>query len=150
MAGGAGRYGCDGAGDSECVKIVAQEIRQTDRNIERDRSPRSSGERVRVRKRQHRSQSSPSTAFANQITIRQSIRFFSNQFVFHKGTKPVNIACRRRIISNNQQRFASCILRTVLRTIITGSGQRRPRASKVWSGLEKRSVIFFSVAKKRR
>ncbi len=32
--------GGDGAGDSECVKIVAQEIRQTDRNIERDRSPR--------------------------------------------------------------------------------------------------------------
>ena len=28
MAGGAGRYGCDGAGDSECVKAVAQEVKR--------------------------------------------------------------------------------------------------------------------------
>ncbi len=51
MAGGAGRYGCDGAGDSECVKIVAQEIRQTDRNIERDRSPCPSGEGLGCREK---------------------------------------------------------------------------------------------------
>ncbi len=107
MAGGAGRYGCDGAGDSECVKIVAQEIRQTDRNIERDRSPRPSGERVRVRgKGGIEANQPPSTAFTNQITIRQSIRLFRNQFVFHKGTKPGNIAGSGRIVGDNQQRFA--------------------------------------------
>ncbi len=60
MAGGAGRYRCDRAGNSECVKIVAQEIRQTDRNIERDRSPRSSGNKgYGEGKRRHRSQSFP-------------------------------------------------------------------------------------------
>jgi DeoR/GlpR family transcriptional regulator of sugar metabolism len=37
-----------------------------------------------------------------------------------------------------------CMPRTVLRTIITGSGQRRPWASRVWSGVENRSVILVS------
>ena len=28
MAGSAGRYGCDGAGDGECVTVIAQEIKR--------------------------------------------------------------------------------------------------------------------------
>lgn len=59
VAGSAGRYRCDGAGDGECVKAVAQEIRQTDRNIERDRSPAPLGRGLGEGKRRHRSQSAP-------------------------------------------------------------------------------------------
>ncbi len=60
VAGGAGRYRCDQVLVTANEFSSAQEIRQTDRNIERDRSPRSSGERVkRAGKRRHRSQSAP-------------------------------------------------------------------------------------------
>ena len=88
------------------VLVTANALRLL-RNIERDRSPRPSGERVRVRGKGGIEANQPlSTAFTNQITIRQSIRLFSNQFVFHKGTKPRNIAGSGRIVGDNQQRFA--------------------------------------------
>ena len=145
MAGGAGRRVRHGAGDSECVKIVAQEIRQTDPTLRR-RSPRSSGEGLGWGKRRHRSQSAPhQPPLRIKITIGQSIRLFGNQFVFHKGTKPRDIAGRRRIVSAiiaTFHRLAYCAPFCAPSLRVPGSAGC---ASRVWSGWKRdRSFLLIT------
>jgi hypothetical protein len=80
----------------------------------------------------------------NQIPVRQRFGLLRHQLMLHKGTKPGIsrvVAGSSAIISSVSP--AACT--HGLRTIITGSGQRRPWASRVWSGLENRSVMVFSV-----